>query len=391
MRPAVSDTTYIKEEVTMNKERWQKLVDELQKEGLTGIALMPGPNLFYMTGLRMGLSERPTMCVVEASGKATFLMPKLERSKGEKYSAYLLDRGVEIEFAVDSFSDEEGPIEAFKRVFQDKQGKWALEYTAARMLEYSLMKDAMGDFPFVDGVQVMKHLRIQKDEAEIESLQKACALCDLGVDIARRLLVPGKAATEVVPEVEKELKRKGGEAVFMALATGPDTAVPHAGTTNTPVAEGDPVWLDLCVQVEGYWGDVTRSWAIGKLSDEMRKVYEVVREAQDHCRKNAKPGMTGAEVDALARDVIASYGYGDQFLHRTGHGLGLEVHEEPYIVAYNHVPLEVGTTFTIEPGIYIPGKGGVRIEDDVVLVPGGCKSLTVYPRNLIDDDPKLVV
>ncbi len=375
----------------MNKERWHKLVEELKKEELTGIALMPGPNLFYMTGLRMGLSERPTMCVVEASGKATFLMPKLERTKGEDVSAALQEKGVEIEFFVDSFSDEEGPKDAFKRVFQGKQGTWALEYTAARMLEYSLMKDAIGDFPFVDGVQVMKELRHTKDAQEIETMQKACALCDQGIDIARKLLTPGKAASEVVPEVEKELKKAGCDGLFMMLATGLDTAVPHASTSTAPTKEGDAVWLDLCVQVGGYWGDITRSWSIGELSDEMKRVYEIVKKAQEHCRLNAKPGMTGAEVDALARDVIASYGYGDEFLHRTGHGLGLEVHEEPYIVAHNHVPLEVGTTFTIEPGIYLAGKGGVRIEDDVVLTEDGCKSLTMYPRNLIDDDPKLVV
>ncbi len=375
----------------MNKERWQRLLNELRKGELAGIALMPGPNLFYMTGLRMGLSERPTTCVIESSGIATFLMPQLEESKGQRFSAALLDAGVEAQFSVESFTDEEGPKNAFERVFRGKHGKWGLEYTAARMLEYSLMKNAMGDFPYVDGVQVMKHLRYRKDKSEIESMKKACALCDQGIDIARKLLTPGKTAAEVVAEVEKEVKRAGCEGVFMALATGADTAVPHSGTTRTPTVEGDPVWLDLCVQVDGYWGDITRSWAVGKLSGEMRKVYEVVREAQEHCRLNAKPGMTGAQVDALARDVISSYGYGDRFIHRTGHGLGLEVHEEPYIVASNHVPLEVGSTFTIEPGIYLPGKGGVRIEDDVILVPGGCESFTSYPRNLVDDDPKLVV
>ncbi len=116
-----------------------------------------------------------------------------------------------------------------------------------------------------------------------------------------------------------------------------------------------------------------------------------MQESQENARLNAKPGMSGTEIDALARGVIASYGYGDQFIHRTGHGLGLEVHEEPYIVASNHVPLEAGMTFTIEPGIYLPGKGGVRIEDDVVLTSDGARSLTNYPRNLADEDGKLVV
>jgi len=369
----------------MKRSRWDKLVQSIVDQGLTGLVLVPGPNLFYLTGLAMHLSERPTMLVVQADKKAHFIMPQLERKKGNMVSQKLKDAGISVELSVHSYSDEEGPEGVFKTVFSfSSKNKWALEYRNLRMLEYSLMRKAMGDFAWVDAGEILKKLRMVKDQEELASMEKAAKLADLGADIARKLLAPGKRATEVILEIERELKLQGAASVGMSLATGPDTAIPHSGTSNRVIECGDLAWLDLVVNVGGYWADITRTYAIGKLSDEMRRVYEVVVEAQEYARLNAKPGMSGAEVDALARDIIVSRGYGDEFIHRTGHGLGLEVHEEPYIVASNKVPLPVGTTFTIEPGIYLLGKGGVRVEDDVVLTESGVRSLTSYPRNLLD-------
>ena len=377
----------------MRKERWQRVLEEIQARGLAGIALVPGPNFFYMTGLRMGLSERPTMCVVSRDGRVAFLMPKLEARKGEAISNNLFEAGVEMTFRVEPFSDEEGPSPAYGRVFSDSalRGRWALEFRNMRLLELSLMKESLGDFQWTDAGEILRNLRMIKDETELASMEKACRLTDLGADIARRLLAPGKRATEVALEIERRLKEQGATAVGMSLATGVDTALPHSPTSSRPIADGDLAWLDLTVAVDGYWGDITRTYAIGNVSEEMKRVYRVVLEAQEHARTRTKPGMTGAEVDALARDVIASYGYGDYFVHRTGHGLGLEVHEDPYVVASNNVALPLGSTFTLEPGVYIPGKGGVRIEDDAVMTDRGARILTSYPRNLLDEDTKLVV
>ena len=374
----------------MRKDRWQTLMDRIEGEALDGIALVPGPNFYYMTGLRMGLSERPTVCAVKRGGEVVFLMPKLEARKGETVAASLAEEGVSLTFSVLPFSDEEGPEEAFTRGF-GAPGKWGLEFRNMRLLEFSLMRRAMGDFQWLDAGEIFKELRMIKDEAELSSMEKACALADLGADVARRLLIPGRTGAEVAAEVERVLKEKGAQAVGMSLATGADTALPHAGTSRRPIVEGDLAWLDLTVSVDGYWGDITRTYAIGSIPEELRRIYHIVLEAQENARTKAKPGMTGAEVDALARDVIESYGYGDFFIHRTGHGLGLEVHEDPYVVASNNVPLPIGSTFTVEPGIYLPGKGGVRIEDDVVLTPKGPRSLTSYPRNLLDEETKLVV
>jgi len=377
----------------VKKERWQRLLDEMRSEGLTGLALVPGPNFFYMTGLRMGLSERPTLCVITENRDVTFLMPKLEARKGEVISAALADAGVHLSFRVEPFSDEEGPASAYARVFggSGMTGKWAFEHRNMRLLEFSLIRNTLGQFAWIDAGEILKKMRMIKDEAEIASLGKACALTDLGADIARRLLAPGVTGAEVAGEIERQLKMNGAQGVSMSLATGVDTALPHAGTSTKRISAGDLAWLDLVVSVDGYWGDITRTYAIGGISDEMKRVYQVVLEAQETARTKIRPGMSGAEVDALARDVIAGYGFGDYFIHRTGHGLGLEVHEDPYVVASNTTPLPIGTVVTIEPGIYIPGKGGVRVEDDVVITERGARSLTSYPRNLLDDDTKLVV
>jgi Xaa-Pro dipeptidase len=375
----------------VRKERWERLLAEVDNAGLSGIALMPGPNLFYMTGLRMGLSERPTLCVITRDGNVTFLMPKLEARKGDAISAQLSDEGVQAAFSVVSFSDEEGPGGAFAGVFGQAGLNWGFEFRSMRLLEFSLISGALPGVQWTDAGEIMRKLRMIKDESELLSMRKACRLADLGADIAKKLLAPGRRAGDIVREIERQLKADGAQAVGMALATGVDTALPHAGTSTGQIAEGDVAWLDLTVCVDGYWGDITRSYAIGDIGPEMKRVYRVVLEANDAARTKATPGMSGAEVDALAREVIESYGYGDYFIHRTGHGLGLEVHEDPYIVASNTSPLPVGSTFTIEPGVYIPGKGGIRIEDDVVMTENGCRSLTAYPRNLLDDDRKLVV
>ncbi len=368
----------------MFKHRWDDLLAALRESGLKGIAIMPGPNMFYLTGLSMGLSERPTLLAITEDGKASFVMPKLESQKGYMVSERMKDHGVPVDFQVFSYSDEEGPAKAFEAAFMSSSGTWALEFRSLRLLEYSLMKRVIGDFLWVDASDIMKELRMVKDENEVKSMQEAARLADLGVGIARELLTPGKKAIEIVVEIERQLKIQGAQAVSMSLATGANTAIPHAGTSTDVISEGDLAWLDLCVNVCGYWSDITRTYPIGRISDEMKNVYGVVLEAQEKARLDAKPGMSGADVDALAREVIASHGYGEHFIHRTGHGLGLEIHEDPYIVASNHAALPIGSTFTIEPGIYIPGKGGVRIEDDVLLTPDGLKSFTTYPRNLLN-------
>jgi len=164
------------------------------------------------------------------------------------------------------------------------------------------------------------------------------------------------------------------------VSGGPNSANPHASPTDRPVNRGDFLLFDWGAYVGGYASDITRTFPVGEMGPEMRRIYDLVQEANAAGRAAVRPGATCSEVDAAARRVIEAGGYGEYFIHRTGHGLGLQVHEAPFIVAGNERVLESGMTFTIEPGIYLPGRNGVRIEDDVVVTDDGGESLTTYSR-----------
>jgi Xaa-Pro dipeptidase len=165
------------------------------------------------------------------------------------------------------------------------------------------------------------------------------------------------------------------------VSGGPNSANPHASPTDRPVRVGEFLLFDWGVYVDGYASDITRTFPVGEMESEMRRIYDLVQEANAAGRAAVKPGATCGEVDAAARRVIELGGYGEYFTHRTGHGLGLQVHEAPFIVAGNERVLEPGMTFTIEPGIYLPGRGGVRIEDDVVVTEEGGESLSTFSRD----------
>jgi Xaa-Pro dipeptidase len=167
------------------------------------------------------------------------------------------------------------------------------------------------------------------------------------------------------------------------VVAGPNAASPHAVPSDRPIRPGEPIVIDCGAVMGGYVSDITRTVAFGGLPEEMMRVYEVVRRANEAGRAAVRPGRAAQEVDRAARRVIREAGYGDYFIHRTGHGLGLEVHEPPYIVEGNRLPLQVGMTFTVEPGVYLPGVGGVRIEDDMLVTPEGAETLTAFPRELI--------
>jgi Xaa-Pro dipeptidase len=166
------------------------------------------------------------------------------------------------------------------------------------------------------------------------------------------------------------------------VASGPNSALPHATPGDRRLQAGDALLFDWGAQVEGYVSDITRTFALREADSTLFTIHEYVLQANRAARGTAKPGISCAEVDAAARQVIADAGYAEQFIHRTGHGIGLEGHEHPYISASNAQELAPGMTFTIEPGIYLPGQCGVRIEDDVVVTEKGCESLTNMPREL---------
>lgn len=232
---------------------------------------------------------------------------------------------------------------------------------------------------------VMEDLRISKTNEEVEILKEACDIADKAFDFILTVIEPGMTEREVAIKLENHMVELGAEGASFdtIVASGYRGAMPHGVASDKVIEEGELVTLDFGCFYKGYSSDMTRTIAVGNVSDELKEIYEITLEAQKRGVAAAKAGMTGKELDAVCRDYITERGYGDRFNHGTGHGLGLEVHELPSVSKLNEKPLVEGACVTIEPGIYIPGLGGVRIEDDIVLTKDGCIVLNKSPKELI--------
>ncbi|MDQ7793007.1 MAG: Xaa-Pro peptidase family protein [bacterium] len=226
--------------------------------------------------------------------------------------------------------------------------------------------------------------RAIKDDGELQSIRSAAALTDQVLTEALELIRPGMIESELALALELGLRRNGAEVAFeIIVASGPRSSLPHGRPSDRVLAAGDLVTIDMGARVNGYHSDLTRTFALGKPDSRQEEIYQVVREAQTAALAGMKPGMTGREADALARDIINARGFGEYFGHGLGHGVGLAVHEGPRVSLTGETALREGNVVTVEPGIYIPGWGGVRIEDLVVLRPTGVEMLSSFTRELV--------
>lgn len=362
----------------LNQARLQKLQAIAQREGIAAFVVVPSASLVYLAGFTMGLSERPAFLLVPQQGAVSFLCPAFEAERVRR------DSGIA---QLVTYTDEAGPIAAITEALVGwPQGtRIAFEYRACRMLEYDVMAQALGgQIEIVDARPLLAELRMAKDAAEQADLQTAAVAADIMVAAIERQLVPGVSERQLQEVAIQALAAAYPEAgaPFISIASGERTALPHAGTTDRIIEAGDLVWADLGASINGYVSDITRTFALGPLDAELERAYDLVLEANEAACHAAKPGVTAEHLDEVARAVIRDGGLGEHFTHRTGHGIGLEVHEEPYIVVGNQLIMQPGYAFTIEPGIYLPGKGGIRIEDNVVITETGAKVLTSYRRDL---------
>ena len=357
--------------------RLQQLSVRQQTAALDCVALMPGPNLQYVTGLTLSTSERPIVAFFPREGTPAVLLPMFEQGRVEKGFG-----GQDIVFV--TYTDEEGYQGAFARVvdllkLDDK--RVAVEYLYMRALELRQLEQAAPKGRFVSLDQVLPGLRAVKDEGELDAMRGAIAITEKALQtlIAEPLI--GLTEHQIVTRLEQAMVDGGADSVaFIIAVAGPNGADPHAGPSDRPVQAGDLLTIDCGAVYRGYPADITRTFALGQVDAKLKQVYEVVQRANAAGKQAVKPGVAAQEVDRAARRVIDTAGYGPYFTHRTGHGLGIQVHEPPYIVEGNTQVLEPGMVFTVEPGIYIPGLGGVRIEDDVVVTADGGESLTTFPR-----------
>ena len=366
---------------TLYYARQRRLAGAIERSGLNAIALNPGPSLYYLTGLNFHLMERPVVALFPIHDTPCIVLPELEAAKVQSVS-----------FPLRAFTYGEDPSrwpEAFQqavRTLELENGVIGVEPLRLRFLELRLLEEALPQGRFVSGADLVASLRRIKDPSEAAAMRRAVDIAQRALNAALPSIRPGTSERELASELTLQLYRHGSdpEMPFAPIVSaGPNSANPHASPTNRLIVPGDLLVIDWGASTERYFSDLTRTFAIGEVEPRLREIARLVKEANLAAQAAVRPGVSAAAVDRAARQVIEAAGYGEFFIHRTGHGLGLDAHEEPYIRAGNDEILEPGMAFTIEPGIYLPGDNGVRIEDNVIVTQEGCEVLSDLPRDLI--------
>jgi Xaa-Pro dipeptidase len=360
--------------------RQARLAEAFTKSGFNCVALNPGPSLMYLTGLNFHLMERPVIAVFLPAEAPVLILPRLEMLKLEG-----------LPFAIRAFPYDEDPSEwpgVFQRAFQAagiNDAKVGVEPIRLRFLELSMLEKAAPKARFISAEESLAALRKFKDASEVAIMRAAVGIAQRGLQATLPVIKAGVAEREIAAELMVQLLRAGGdpEPAFSPIVSGgPNSANPHASPSDRPLQNGDLLVIDWGASYKSYFSDLTRTFAIGQIEPEFVKIARIVAEANAAGRAAAGPGVAAGAVDKAARDVIEKAGYGAYFTTRTGHGVGMEVHEEPYIRAGNSLILQPGMAFTIEPGIYLPGRNGARVEDNVVITQTGIDCLSDLPREL---------
>ena len=354
-------------------ERRRRASEAAEAAGLAGLLVSPGPDLAYLTGHAPPPLERLTLLLLVVGRDPVLVVPALERPSAEDAPG---SSGLEL---VD-WRDADDPYRVVAKVLP--AGRYAVtdQTWASHLLALDL---ATADCLFVAAGAILPLLRAVKDADEVERLRAAARAADATFSDVVGLAFAGRSELEVAGELERLLRSHGHRRVdFTIVGSGPNGASPHHGSGTRTIAPGDVVVMDFGGVLDDYCSDITRTVVVGEPSDEVRRVYDVVRAAQQAAFDAVRPGVPAQDVDRAARSLIEEAGYGERFVHRTGHGIGLEVHEPPYIVEGDTTPLEAGMTFSDEPGIYLERRFGVRIEDQVVVTPEGGERLNEASRDL---------
>lgn len=362
----------------MLNERVKKLKEKIVSLGLDAYMIGSNDNKYYLTGFK---DES------EATGVDSFLI----LTAGTDYLV--------VEYADDERAQNTVPDSIVKAV-ADKEPlgftikniigeenikKMGFENDILKYCYYSNIKEYSPDLELIPIEGIIEGMRSVKDDEEIQKIAKAMEIGDAVYEHIKPFIRPGVTEKDIAWEMEAFARKEMGAeglAFKTIVASGINSALPHGFASDKVIEEGDFVTLDFGVKYQGYCGDMTRTYVVGEPTEKQRKIYDIVLEAQLAGVKAAKAGMVAKDLDKIARDVIASYGYGDNFGHELGHSMGVRCHEIPMVGDYDDTVLQPGMIVTIEPGIYISGWGGVRIEDTVVIEDSGCKILAKTPKDL---------
>ena len=348
------------------------LRDLLARDGLDGLLVTALPNIRYLTGFT------GSAALLLVTGAETVLLTDF------RYATQAPD---EVEGEVEVQVERVNLWDGLKRRLEGGTiGRLGFERDRLTVRDSDRLT-AMGGRETVGTSGLAESLRVRKDPSEVAAIRDAAALAVDALTAVLRFIRPGLTELEVAAELESELRRRGSEwHPFQSIvASGPRSALPHARSTKRVIERGDFLLLDFGAQVRGYCADITRTFVVGAAATErQRRIYNVVRAAQSRAKETIAAGMSGRQADLLAREVIETEGFGDAFGHSLGHGLGLEVHEDPRLSQTNESALPAGAVVTVEPGVYLEGWGGVRIEDDVWLGAHGSECLSHAPTELIE-------
>ena len=362
-----------------SRKRLHHLQQILAAQDLDAAALIPGPGFRYLTGAVHHVMERPIVLFVPREGRPAIVIPTLEAD-------FFASKGFDATHFV--WADAEGFDSAFAALIEHlglQRGRIAVEGQYLRFFEAEAIRRSAPDAQLLEAQELIAGIRLRKEPGEIDHLRKAIRISEAALEATLAAVKAGMTEHEVATLLVRHLADMGGHGVsFEPLVLGGDnSARPHGKLRHDyPLQRGDALIFDFGTNIEGYPADITRTVFIEEADEEARNLYAAVLHANTLGRETARPGLACGKLDEVVTQALRDAGYGQYLKHRTGHGLGLDIHEAPWITRGNEMPLEPGMVFTIEPGLYKAGALGVRVEDNVVVTDDGVESLTSFPREL---------
>lgn len=360
-------------------DRIARLQEAVRASEAELFVLMPGASLTWLTRHGFDAHERVFLLFVPGEGDPCVVLPALE---GDNWQ-----HAVPEVDALLPWEDTDGPEGAIADACRRFDGveAVAIEPLGMRYMEYAKLAERLPEVRWVDGGPLMARLRGRKDDEEAANIRRAAGIAEAALEETLQLVRPGSTEREIAAQLTSRMLAKGGEGISFGpiVLGGPKSALPHGVPDERPVAAGEFLLIDFGTSFGGYHCDITRTFVVGEPpTDRMREVYEAVRAGNEAGCAACRPGATAHEVHMAAQGPLDKPEFEEFYTHRTGHGMGLDIHEPPSIMEGNHERLEPGVVFTVEPGLYLEGWGGVRIEDDIRITDDGAEILTSFDKQL---------
>jgi len=355
--------------------RIEQLEQSMNEKGWDSLLVTDPKHVYYLTGFASDPHERFLGLLLVRGEEPTLIVPALDAEAANAASSVK---------NIVTHGDTDNPYALLQRLFKGSIGTLGIEKEQLTVARYEELSAAVSAKQYADIGPLLRSMRVNKSPEEIKRMKHAMELIEEVLRQGLKSVKTGVTEIEIVAELEYLMKKLGaqGPSFETMVLSGPKTALPHGTPGDRKIQHGDLLMFDMGVYADGYASDITRTFAVGDISPELKKIYNAVLEANLQGIQAIKPGVTLASVDKAARDAIENAGYGPYFLHRLGHGLGMDVHEYPSVHGNNADLVQPGMVFTVEPGVYVAGLGGVRIEDDIFVTDNGVEVLTSYPKEL---------